>query len=299
MIVTRPIPLHQINAFDASARHLSFSRAARELNVQQPAISRQIAALEAELGTQLFLRSKPKLTLTEDGALLAKAVGAGFEAIRDGFEALQSRHAVDTLKVSASIGFTSHYLLPRLAEFQATFPDVKLQVMTRDQNDDFDPNACDVVILFGEGGLAQTVSGLIFKESMIAVCHPDLLDNRAPFNLQSLSEQKLLHLNSADHRGDWNRFFAGTGLVISQPPPHDTYVSYMVYLRAILNGLGVGIGWYPLMREYLTNGSLVRACDHERETSRGYFCSVTPSGAGKAGAAQFLDWIVQSDRNTS
>jgi DNA-binding transcriptional LysR family regulator len=298
MIVTRPVPLQQINAFDAAARHLSFSRAAREMNVQQPAISRQIAALEADLGTQLFVRSKPRLTLTEDGELLANAVGTGLDAIRQGLDTLRGRYNTATLKVSASIGFTSLYLLPRLAEFQATFPDIKLQVVTRDQNEDYDPNSCDIVILFGEEGGERTRDAMIFAETMAAICHPDLLQNGAPFDLETLARQKLLHLSSAEHRGDWNRYFAHAGTVIPQPAPHDSFVSYMVYLRAIQNGLGIGIGWHQMMSEYLTNGSLVPACAHECRTSRGYFCCITDVGVDKPGALAFREWITRTDETS-
>ena len=120
--MARSIPLQQIGAFDAAARALIFTRAADEMNVQQSAISRQVAALEAGLGTALFIRSKPNLTLTEDGEVLAKAVTFGFDAIRDGLATAQARQSGQTLTVRASIGFTSLYLLPRLAEFQAAYP---------------------------------------------------------------------------------------------------------------------------------------------------------------------------------
>ncbi len=289
-----PIPFHQINAFEAAARHLSFSQAAKELNVQQPAISRHIAALEEDLGVTLFLRSKPRLTLTEEGKLLAKSIASGFDAIRHGLHTAKAHQSRDTILVSASIGFTSLFLLPRLAEFQAAFPEIKLQVITRDQNDDYDPKACDVVILFGEDGPINTESKLIFRETMVAVCHPDLLPSGKSFDLQTLAREKLLHLTSPDHSGDWNRFFAASGHVITQPPAHDLFVSYMVYLRAIQNGLGIGIGWQPLLAEYLGNGTLMRACAHECETQRGYFCTITTTGSVKPGAAQFQDWITNT-----
>lgn len=291
MIMRRSIPLQQVHAFDAAARWLSFSRAAQDLNVQQPAVSRQVASLEASLGTQLFLRTKPRLTLTEDGQILAKAVAQGFDAIHDGLSALRARQGNETVTVSASIGFTSLFLLPRLAEFQAMAPEIKLQVITRDQNEDFDPTTCDVVIVFGPGGLPQMKSEVVFREAMIAICHPDLLPDGKPFALKELAEQNLLHMTSEDHRGDWNRYVVDTGQVIPSPPAHDGFLSYMVYLRAIQNKLGIGIGWQPMMSEYLANGSLVRACLHESHTPRGYFSSITPSGTLKSGAALFQDWI--------
>lgn len=108
--------LSQLAAFEAAARHLGFSRAARELNVQQPAISRQIAALERDLGHALFLRTKPRLRLTPDGEMLAGAVADGFGAIRRAIDALRGQTRRDVLVVNAAIGFTSLFLLPRLGE---------------------------------------------------------------------------------------------------------------------------------------------------------------------------------------
>lgn len=293
--MTRPIPFPQINAFEAAARNLSFSRAAKELNVQQPAISRHVAALEADLGVALFIRSKPRLTLTKEGQILAETVANGFAAIRDGLEVVRARTQDDTIVVSASIGFASLYLLPRMAEFQTAFPDTKLQIITRDQNADFDPRDCDVVILFGTEGLDGAQSRLVFGETMVAVCHPDLLVDGKLKELPALSQQRLLHLSNSDHSTDWDRFFAGSGLAVPKPASHDCFHSYMVYLRAIQNGLGIGIGWRPILNEFLENGSLVIACAHECQTFRGYHCSVTPSGGNKAGASLFLDWIGKSD----
>lgn len=287
------IPFHQINAFEAAARRLSFSRAARELNVQQPAISRHVSALEAELGVALFVRSKPRLTLTTEGEILAEAVASGFDAIRTGLETLRAQNQDETVIVSASIGFTSLYLLPRLAEFQSAFPDIKLQVITRDQNADFDERQCDLIILFGEEGLKGATGRKIFSENMVAVCRPDLLNNGRMYDRPALAQQKLLHLSGSDHSGDWNRFFSGTQIDILKPPAHDSYLSFMVYLRAIQNGLGIGIGWRPMLDEFLTNNTLALACEHSFETSRGYHCSVTAKGENKTGALTFLEWISQ------
>ena len=289
------LPLQQIKAFEAAARRLSFSRAAEELNVLQPAISRHVAALEAELGVRLFLRTKPRLTLTEDGVLLADAVSRGFDAIRNGMDNLRAGRGDETIVVSASIGFTSLYLLPRLAEFQALHPATKIQIVTRDQNPDFNANKCDVVILFVEQGIPGTSSRRMFAERMVAVCHPDLLNNGQSLTQAELAHRKLLHMSELDHNGDWKRFFESTGIEIPKPPAHDAYLSYMVYLRAIQNGLGIGIGWRPLLDEYLNSGALALASAHECRTKRGYFCSITSAGQSKPGTGLFLDWIGEVD----
>nr|WP_255732371.1 LysR substrate-binding domain-containing protein [Ruegeria sp. Ofav3-42] len=281
----------QINAFEAAARHLSFSAAAKELNVQQPAISRQVAALESALDTPLFIRSKPRLTLTEEGEKLASSVSRGFDSIRADLDDIRDRQKESRIVVSAAIGFTSLYLLPRLADFQVSHPDIKVQIVTRDQNPDYDLNRCDAVVVFGEQGVPGLNSMRVFPERMVAICHPDHLNSSTPLSLDELAHQRLLHMSGPAHSDDWNRYFSGSGQHVSRPATHDRFLSYMVYLRAIQNGLGIGIGWRPMIDEFLSNGSLVQACKHEPETNRGYFCSATKTGAAIAEVDLFMTWL--------
>ncbi len=296
MIMRREtIPFHQIAAFEAAARHLGFSRAAKELNVQQPAVSRQIAALEADLGVALFIRTKPRLTLTPEGEILANAVAGGFESILSGIRAIRALRQGEALVVNAAIGFTSLYLLPRLAEFQSLHPEIRLEVVTRDQNQDFDPALCDVAVIFGDSGLAGAPSCRVFQEEMVAICRPGYLAEDRPVNLPlhrtALAGQRLLYLSSAEHAGDWQRFFEGSGVHPPTPAPLDRIYSFMVYLRAIQNGIGIGLGWTHLIEDNLEMGSLVLACSHRVVSQRGYHCSIMPRARERPGARTFLDWI--------
>ena len=100
------------------------------LNVQQPAVSRRIAALEARLGGPLFLRTKPRLTLTANGETLFRAVSKGFQSIRAEIQRLEAAHGAAPVVVNASIGFTSLYLMPRLGEFHARHPEHSVQIVT-------------------------------------------------------------------------------------------------------------------------------------------------------------------------
>ena len=287
----KPLPLQQINAFEAAARHLSFSRAAQDLNVQQPAISRQVAALEEGLGVALFLRTKPRLTLTADGERLARVVSQGFEAIRAELDEIQTGHGAGAIIVNAPIGFTSLFLLPRLAEFQALYPDVKVQVVTRDQSPDYDLAACDMVIVFADRPVPGLEGATVFHERMVALCHPDYLQERGPLSAEALAKERLLHMSGPAHKGDWARFFEGTGLEVARPAEHDRFLSYMVYLRAIQSGLGIGVGWRPMIDDYLASGALVLASERECRSTRGYFCNITARGSVRQETRLFLEWI--------
>ncbi|MBE1283257.1 MAG: LysR family transcriptional regulator [Rhodobacteraceae bacterium] len=285
-------PLTQFQAFEAAARHLSFSRSAGELNVQQPAISRQVGALEAALGVKLFLRTKPKLTLTPEGESLFAAVSSGLEAIRNGAQSVQNARRENVIVVNAAIGFTSLFLLPRMAEFQARFPDLRLEVVTRDQNPDYDPTQSDVVVVFGETGPSgMAASKMIFNEELIPVCAPGYLSNDRPMSLDALTTQRLLHMSSPDHGDDWGRYFDGTGCTAPEPRSLDRILSYMVYLRAIQTGNGIGLGWGRLIDDLLATGSLVPACTRRLRTRRGYICCITQRAAGSPAAQAFQDWI--------
>ena len=287
----KALPLYQLQAFEAAARQLSFSRAAPELNVLGPAVGRQVAFLEADLGTPLFIRTKPRLTLTEAGTQLFMAVAEGFDEIRASLDMLRVQRETLGIVVNVAIGFTSFYLLPRMAEFQSLHPDIQVQVVTRDQNPDFDPTTCDVVVSFGDGGLPGTRFQKIMPEVLVAVCSPGYLGSCENLSQAELINKRLLHMSSASHIDDWDRYFDGTSIAVTKPPQTDRFHSYMVYMRAIQNGMGIGLSWRPLIDDFLEAGSLVLACAHECKTTRGYYCSLTERGAEKAGTVQFFEWL--------
>ena len=291
-----PIPLTQLVAFEAAARHLNFSAAASDLNVQQPAVSRHIKALEDSLGTKLFLRTRPLLTLTDDGNNLAKCVDKGFHELRVGIDQIVNRQRPSPLIIDAGIGFTSFYLLPRMADFQAHYPDISVQISTRDQNPDFNTQRSDLVVVFDQAGISGLPSQQVFAGQMVAICHPDLLPQGRMLSPDELATKDLLHLTGSGHEDDWNIFFRETGVTTPEPIISNSYISFMVYLKAIQNGMGFGIGWQPLIDEFLVNGSLAVATPMVVETQRSYFCSLTARGQTKAEAQHFMDWLINPDR---
>ncbi|MEO1121339.1 MAG: LysR family transcriptional regulator [Pseudomonadota bacterium] len=284
------LPLQQLQAFEAAARRRSFTTAASDLNVQQPAISRQVAALEAQLGTRLFLRTKPRLTLTAEGAALYRVVDQGFDAIRAEMRSLSASAKDGPIVVNAAIGFTSLYLMPRLAAFQAAHPDLPVQIVTRDQNTGFRIEDADIVVTFGETGLPDCQSGVIFGEELVPICAPSLLENGRKPTLEELPQRRLLHMSSPEHADDWARYFDGLGFEARQPDPTDRIMSYMVYLSSIQNGAGIGLGWRGLIERDLEENRLVIANDRVVATGRGYHANLTPRAFDDQNACIFWGW---------
>jgi len=289
--VSNLLPLFQLQAFEITARHLSFTAAARELNVHQPAISRQIAKLEEKLGTQLFKRTKPRLTLTHHGSVLFRATSDGFDGIRTAVRTISEESSSPLVVVNAAIGFTSLYLMPRLADFQASFPTYRVQIVTRDQNLGYDASAADVIITFGTLADARSEDSLIFREELVAICAPSLLPDEKPFDIDAFAKQKLLFMSSDDHADDWTLYLAGTNLVPCTPEPTDRIMSYMVYLMAIETGQGIGLGWKQLSDRHLRDNTLSLALDRTVKTNRGYYARLTPRAAGHTAAQEFVRWL--------
>ena len=284
-------PLNALSVFEAAARHLNFTRAASELNVLQPAVSRQIAALEADLGCKLFLRSKPNLTLTPEGEALAAAVASGMATIRTTVQALRARRGSETLVINTSIGFASCFLMSRLGDFGARHPEVEVELVTRDQNRAYSPSQCDLVIYFGGADLPGIAQKQVFGEELIAVCSPDYMPEGRMLNLAELVAERLLFLSDSAHHDDWSRYLTGTGLAVSPPRRQTSYMSFMVYLQAALNGQGIAIGWQRLLDDLLSAGRLRLACEHKMPTDRGYHCCLLERGRDKAAAQAFMAWI--------
>ncbi|MFN3642635.1 MAG: LysR substrate-binding domain-containing protein [Gemmobacter sp.] len=278
--------------FRAAARHLSFVHAAPGLNIQPPAVSRQIAALEAELGTPLFLRTKPRLTLTADGRALLAAVTEGFAVIERACAAAPGSARRTRLRVQCTIGFATCFLLRRLPAFEALHPDIAIDLVTRDQNAILDDAPADVAVTFGTAGLPFASARRVFGEVIFAACAPQYLAAGRLLTRDALAGERLLVLSAVDHAADWARFLGRR----PDAPPRAAlhYNSFAVYLKAVIDGQGIGLGWGCLMDDLLRAGTLRMASAHRRATERGYHASIMPASRGMPAAAAFQSWLAEA-----
>lgn len=283
--------LTALRTFEAAARQLSFARAARQLVVQPPAVSRQVAELERTLGVSLFVRSKPRLSLTPQGRELYLSVSFGLGEIRRACERVRKRGSENAIRVITSISITSCWLLTRLVDFYQLYPDIDLQLTTRDSTFELDTRDADVAIVFGHDDLPGVETTNIFRESMVPVCSPELLARDKQFTATELLSQPLLHYVEPTHRDDWQRLLGSAGLAAPVPSRGTSFNSYVVYLQAAINGQGIAVGWEYMLDDYFANGSLCRAASLRVRSERGYFCCLTEQGAGKPAARRFMDWV--------
>ncbi|WP_170424179.1 LysR substrate-binding domain-containing protein [Ruegeria arenilitoris] len=277
-------------AFESVARHRNFTRAAREMNVQQPAISRRVADLETELGVKLLQRTRPFATLTREGEVLYRALSGGIMQVGSALEQVRQRPDQSCVSVNTTIGFASCYLMKRLPEFRALHPNISIELISRDQNDAYDTDT-DVVIAFNHPDrLPGSRKAPIFHETMVAVAKPALAASIGD-DLEALAQQNLLCLTMGIHGNDWATFFDGTGISVRPPTTDQKFTSFMVYLQAALNGDGVILGWETLLQDHFDLGQLAPITSRRIETQRGYYGCLMSRATDKSSAVAFLDWV--------
>lgn len=270
-------PFIDLLAFDAAARHGTFTRAAQDLGVSQPAISRRVAALEADLGLQLFLRDTRPLTLTETGQKLFEVLHTGLSRLEAIVQDIRSHRSGKTITITAGPGFSSFWLLPRLPELCAAFPDHDLRLMSGDRA--YEAPEGDLHIRFGDGNWPGQESLKILGEEVYAVCSPAYLQGReAPLNLESLKRERLLQLSdSSDRWFTWQSWFMTTGSKSEARPRTIDFDSYSLLIGAAVAGQGIALCWSGLLEQYLRSGALVRVSAEAVKSSRGYFATYDKS----------------------
>ena len=203
-MVRRLPSLNGLKAFEAAARHESFTKAAEELCVTQGAVSHQVKALEAELGLRLFDRKQQRLTITRAGRSYLEVVRDAFDRMASGTERLLNQQLSGALTVSTSPNFAAKWLVHRLGRFAEAHPDIDLRISASQHHVDFAREDVDLAIRHGEGGWPSLHATRLCKEELFPVCSPRLLRGRhALRSPRDLLHHTLLHL---DNHGDWRKW---------------------------------------------------------------------------------------------
>ena len=202
--------LNALKAFEAAARHESFTRAADELCVTQGAVSHQVKALEAELGFRLFHRERQRLVITEAGRSYLEVVRDAFDRLAAGTERLLQRQSAGVLTVTTSPNFAAKWLVHRLGRFAEVHPSIDLRVSASLHHVDFAREDVDVAVRHGDGSWSGLQVTRLCTEALFPVCSPKLLRGRhALRGPAALRHHVLLHL---DDRRDWAKWLEAAGV---------------------------------------------------------------------------------------
>src|SRR6266581_8922752 len=230
--------LNGLRAFEAAARHLSFTNAASELNVTQTAISHQIRRLEEELGIRLFVRKNRALALTPEAREYLPGIRAAFNDLRLATDRLLRKDADNVLTISTLASLAAKWLLPRLSAFQEAHPDIDVRITTSTGLVDFRSGDVDAAIRYGRGHWPGLRAEWLMADEMFPVCSPALLNGSKPLKCpEDLRDHVLLHTSNADS-DDWRLWLTAAGLPTNlSKQPDVTFDLIFMTVQAAIDGL--------------------------------------------------------------
>lgn len=285
--------LHGLMLFEASARHLNFSKAAEELSITQSAVSHAVKQLEESLGHPLFLRENRTLTLTTQGQRLFASVAQGFGSIAETVGDISAAARKDTLVVSCSTIMATEWLLPRLPRLRASLPDLKVEVRCFDRDPDMMAHGIDVQLRLGDGVWPDYDAIRLWPEEIFAVASPAYLANQPLQDPAELVDHRLiLYVDPLRFRIGWAEWLRALEVELSGRLPVTMQVNdSLVSLQAAEAGEGLALGWHITADRALEQGRVVRALPQVLQTGR-YFYLLTPKAARPRKAVrQFVDWL--------
>ncbi len=287
-------------AFEAAARHRSFTQAAQELNVTQVAVTYQVKKLEEDIDTPLFHRHHRSVSPTLSGQRLFEAVRHGFDHIADAVLDIQKFNAGDTVIVAANNAVSFHWLRPRVTAFQRANPKVEFKIISSDL-EDFDPrDGIDLSIRFGRGVWPGFVSERLFDEVVVPICSPGYRDRNGGFRWpDDFKDATLLQFEPVTTTEiNWTSWLqaAGMGFVPSSSNRVLTFTNYPVLLEAAIAGEGLALGWRSIIDPLLEDNKVVPVCDLEVRTDAAYFVCVPEKRQGKAVVDDFMNALLADSR---
>ncbi|HYG91669.1 MAG TPA: LysR family transcriptional regulator [Azospirillum sp.] len=288
--MVRPyLPLNALRAFEASARHLSFTRAAIELCVTQAAVSHQVKVLEARLNVTLFKRLPRGLMITPEGEALLPVLRDSFDRMADMLERFEGGRVREILTVGAVGTFAVGWLLPRLPEFQEKHPYVDVRLSTNNNRVDMAAEGLDYAIRFGNGAWHGIDAVHLFEAPLSVLCVPDIADQlREPADL-------LNHTLLRSYRADeWSTWFAAAGVACPAPLLKGiVFDSSLAMMEAALQGGGVALA-PPLMFSRLLSVDAIRQPFDVHTSMGSYWLTRLKSRQPTAAMKAFHDWIVSA-----
>lgn len=284
-------PLNGLRAFEAAARHLSFTRAAEELHVTQAAVSHQIKGLEERLGMRLFRRLNRSLLLTDEGQRLFLAARDAFERLAEAVEGLRARDTGGPLTVSVLPSFAAKWLVPRLSRFQERYPDIDLRITALERLVDLVRDDVDVAIRFGSGKWPGVRAEMILEDRVTPVCSPALAERlREPADLAHVT---LLHETMEPMRNfpDWAAWLRAAGVTGVDVSRGLRFSHTHILLQAAIDGRGVALGQSPLAADDLAAGRLVAPFDLSLPVGYAYYLVYLPEAAERPKIKAFREWV--------
>ncbi len=253
--------LNALRAFEAAARHLSFTRAAEELNVTPGAISQQIRQLEEFAGAPLFRRTGRQVLLTDAGQAALPLLTSAFEMMSEAVHHMRAPARRDRLMISSAPSFAAKWLAPRLERFQEQNPEAEVWVSADIAMTDFNSSDIDLALRHGKGIYEGLRTEKIMSESVLPVCSPDLMNGPHPLRTPAdLVHHTLLHDESPENdpsRPDWNAWLKARGVTSVDTHRGPRFTQSSLVVEAAASGRGVALAKFAIASGDLERGRLI------------------------------------------
>jgi LysR family glycine cleavage system transcriptional activator len=292
------LPLNALRAFEAAARHLSFSKAAEELHVTPAAISHQIKGLEERWGLALFVRNNRNLALTEKARQILPEVSEGFAVLDRAVARLTAAKNPHALTVSSAPSVAAKWLLPRLHRFQDAHPEVDVHIQASNEVADFAADSVDVALRYGRGPYPDLHTDVLLESDLFPVCCPDLLAGEHPLREPSdLKHHLLLHDDSwrwgDSPAHDWEMWLRAAGVTDVDPRRGPHFNSASLALEAAAMGRGVVLTTMSTAGDDLQAGRLVRPFDLSLPLDFKVHFVCPPGALEQPNIRAFRDWVIE------
>lgn len=249
-----PPPIQWLPVFEASARYMSFKKAAEYLNVSPPAVSQQIKALEAYLETDLFHRNGPHLTLTEAGEFYLQSVTKVVQEHKKGFSELDQHLNKRSIRLHTPLFIAQELLIPNYMGYKELQPDVELRVITGTEYIDFDLGTADAAIRFGLKSGSDLESELLCSVEISPVCSQKYYQKNYREKVKSIEEllNNQVLISTKENIKDWKDFFPNI-----QAREIIVCDSYFSAIKSAEQGLGIVLGIFPAINNWINDGRLM------------------------------------------
>jgi LysR family transcriptional regulator, glycine cleavage system transcriptional activator len=299
----RPLSIGPLRAFEAVARLLSFRAAAEELSLTQSAISRQIRALEEELGAVLFLRGTRHVELTSDGATLLRAAVPAIDRLDTGVRQIRQARGRKVVSVTTFASFSTLWLIPRLEAFQRAHPDIDIRVSASDAVVDLDDSDVDLALRYGAPAKVAAGAVRLFGETLTPAISPWLAEQVARGEAPPLARPADLAQHALaeedDHRPSaeymsWRHWLAQHGLPTLQPRRWIYFNFTSQQVQAALGGQAVALARLALVDEHLARGELIEPFGPQSriQSPYAYWLVESARGQSRTEVRQFAQWVL-------
>ncbi len=293
--------VHHLVAFLTASRHGSFTEAAKELNVSQPAVSQSVRKLEQALDVELFHRSHRKIRLTEAGERLSHGVSDGFRRIEEAVNLIESQRSGKYVTLSVSSAFANYWMVPRLADFHHRFPNIDLRLQTTDKDIDLNAEGLSLGIRRGRNKFSGYNNAVIADELLKPILSPAFAKrHRIEPDLNALAILPKIHLEEPYRpRPNWAAWLKAKSAIASDLQTSDRsgglrLNDYALVVQAAMAGEGVAIGWQHIVEPLVQQGLLQYFGDHEWKTGAQFHLIWSETRPLSKDAELVRDWIIQS-----